>query len=83
MFYIFKVEKGYQLTPFKNTIKFEKLKNIELISVCNIGECIKKLLKLSLLPWKDKILLYLTTLGGIGCFLPLKMKFVFKYIEKK
>ncbi|AIB09828.1 splicing factor 3b (nucleomorph) [Lotharella oceanica] len=68
------IEKGYQIISSKNGIKFEKLKNIDLISIYNIGESIKKFLKLNLLPWKNDILLYLTILGGIGCFLPLNIK---------
>uniref|UniRef100_A0A7S4DM63 RSE1/DDB1/CPSF1 C-terminal domain-containing protein n=1 Tax=Lotharella globosa TaxID=91324 RepID=A0A7S4DM63_9EUKA len=68
------IEKGYYLSLSENSIKFEKLKIIDLISVHNIGENIKKILKLCLLPWKNEILLYLTILGGIGCFLPLSIK---------
>ena len=81
--FIFKIEKGYHLSSNKDTIKFEKLKIIDLISIYNIGECIKKILKLNLLPWKNEIFLYLTILGGIGCFLPLNIKFYLIISEKK
>nr|BAS01429.1 splicing factor 3b [Lotharella vacuolata] len=77
------VEKGYQIILPKNKIKFEKLKILDTISIYNVGESIKKLLKLNLLAWKSEILLYLTILGGVGCFVPLKTKFYIKIYRKE